>query len=114
RGLTAPSHRSWSASLLRVLLDERERRVGDLAPAAVDRERVTATRDLDELGHARIALLTLVGRLGDRHRDGVILLADDDEQRATIGVLRVDLRLGPRIEVGRCRLEDRLTGAGHR
>ena len=33
-------------------LDERQRRVGDLAPAAVDRQRVAAARDLDDLGDA--------------------------------------------------------------
>ena len=41
-------------------LDEGERGVGDLAPAAVDRQRVAAAGDLDDLGHALVALLLLV------------------------------------------------------
>src|SRR5438445_5972394 len=38
-------------------LNEGERCVGDLSPAAVDCQRVPAAGDLDELGHALIALL---------------------------------------------------------
>ena len=73
-------------------VEERERRVGDLPPAAVDRERVAAVRDLDDLGHALVALLLLERRVRDRPRDGVVLLAGDDQERPALGVLRVDLR----------------------
>jgi hypothetical protein len=41
-------------------LYERERRVGDLAPATVDHQRVAAVRHLDDLGHAVIAPLLVV------------------------------------------------------
>src|SRR5262245_44105228 len=74
-------------------LDELERGVGDLAPAAVDRQRVSAVRDLLDLGHALVALLPLERRVGDRPGDGVVLLAVDDQQRPAVGVLRVRLRL---------------------
>src|SRR6478735_5391749 len=87
-------------------LDEGERGVGDLAPAAVDHERVAAAGHLDELGHALVALLALVGRVGDRAGHGVVLLARDDEERTALRVRAVDLDLGPRIEVGRSRLEE--------
>jgi len=46
-----------------------------LPPAAVDGERVPSAGDLDELGHAYVALLDLVGGLRDRAWDGVIFLA---------------------------------------
>ena len=49
-------------ALLDEALDERERGVGDFAPAAVDRQRVAAARDLDDLGDARVALLLLERR----------------------------------------------------
>src|SRR6266498_4546225 len=55
-------------------LDERQGGVGDLAPAAVDGEGVPAVLDLDDLGHALVVLLLLVGRVGDRPRDGVVPL----------------------------------------
>src|SRR5262249_22252861 len=44
-------------------LDEIERLLGDLPPAGVDRQRVPATRHLDDLGHALIALLLFVSRV---------------------------------------------------
>src|ERR1700761_1173436 len=55
-----------SSSLLRLgeALHERERRRGDFLPAAVDRERVPATGNLDDLGDAIIALLQLEGGVG--------------------------------------------------
>ena len=70
--------------------------------------------DLDDLGHARVALLLLVRGVGDRPRHGVVLLAGDDQQRPAIGILGVHLGLGPRIEVGRGRLEERRAGRRHR
>src|SRR5438034_11468945 len=79
--------------------DERERRVGDLAPAAVDRERVPAVGNLVNLGHAGIVLLLLERGVRDRPRDGVVLFAGEDQQRAALRVLGVDLRLRPGVEV---------------
>jgi len=81
-------------------LDEVERGLGDLLPAVVDGQRVAAVGHLLDLGDARVALLPLVGRVGDRPGNRVVLLPVEDQQRAPIGVLRVDLRLGPGVEVG--------------
>src|ERR1700733_1605236 len=55
-----------SSSLLRLgeALHERERRRGDFVPAAVDRERVPAAGNLDDLGDALVALLQLEGGVG--------------------------------------------------
>src|SRR3954453_10137243 len=64
-------------------LHEVECRLCLLAPAAVDRERVPAVRDPGDLGDGLVVLLALVSGLGDRPRDGVVLLALDDQQRAT-------------------------------
>src|SRR5215216_2719655 len=81
-------------------LDEPERLVGSLTPAAVDDQRVAVAGDLLDLGHARVVLLLLVGGVDDRRRDGVVPLAGDKQQRATVGVLGVDLVLGPGIQIG--------------
>src|SRR5712692_2984001 len=78
-------------------LDEGERGVGDLAPAAVDGERVPAAGDRDELRDRLVPLLAVVGGLRDRRRHGVILVPDDDQQRPPLRVLGVDLRLGPGV-----------------
>ena len=43
--------------------DERERGVGALPPAAVDRQRVPAIGHLDDLGNTRIVLLSRELRL---------------------------------------------------
>src|SRR6478735_7151799 len=37
----------------------------------------------------------------------------DDEQRAALGILRVDFRLRPRIQVRRCRLKERNARTRH-
>src|SRR5437763_15739164 len=66
------SPRSQPASLLDESFDERQRGVGDLAPAAVDRERVATVGDLGDLGGAVVVSLPLVGGVGDRPRDGVV------------------------------------------
>ena len=81
-------------------LDEVERGLRDLLPAVVNGERVAAVGHLLDLGDARVALLPLVGGVGDRPGNRVVLLPVEDQQRAPIGVLRVDLRLGPGVEVG--------------
>src|SRR6266702_6957791 len=73
-----------------------------------------ATGYFTDLSHAGILLLLLVGGMSDRPRYGVVVLAGDDQQWSTLGILRVDLGFGPRVEIGGGRLEDRHTGAGHR
>ncbi len=79
----------------------------------VDRQRVPTPRDLDDLGHAFVALLTLERGLRDRGRHRVVLGARDDQQRPPVRVLALDLRLGPRVQVRGGGLEDRLTGGRH-
>jgi hypothetical protein len=60
---------------------------------------VSPTGDLDDLGHALIALLLLVRGVGDRPRNDVVELSIQDQQRSPFRVLRVDLVFGPRVEV---------------
>src|SRR5258708_37625716 len=95
-------------------LDECQGRVGHLAPARIDDERVPAVGQLDDLGHPRVALLLLVGSFSNRRRDGVILYAFDDQKRAALGVLGVDLGLGPGVEVLSGSLGNSLARAGDR
>src|SRR5256886_16451914 len=104
------SYMSWRLS---EALDEGERRLGHLPPAAVDHERVPAVGYLGDLGHGLVPLLLLVRGVRDRPRDGVVLLAVDDQERPARGVLRVDLRLGPGIQIGGGRLEERRAGRPH-
>src|SRR6266576_6437111 len=104
--------RASCGTLLGGALDERERLVGDLAPAAVDRERMPAVRDRRDLGDTGVASLLLVRRVDDCPRHRMIALAGYEQQRAAFGILAVYLRLGPRIEVGGRGLEKR--GAGGR
>jgi hypothetical protein len=75
---------------------------------------MTAARDQLDLGDARVALLPVVGRIGDGPRHDVIELAVEDEERTPIGVLRVHLVLSPRIHVRAGRLEERLARRSHR
>src|SRR5580704_8723777 len=82
-------------------LDEFERGVGNFSPAAVDRKRVSAIGDLDDLCRAAVSQLALEGRVCDHRRNGVVLLSRNDQQGATFWVPCIDLCLGPRIEVGR-------------
>jgi hypothetical protein len=90
-----------------ILRDERERRVSDLSPAAVDDERVPAVGHFDDLGDSHIALLALERRVRDRPRDRVVFFAGDDQQRSAHRVLGVDFGLRPRVQVGGRGLEER-------
>ena len=101
-------------AFLKLLRDERERGLGHFTPSVVNRQGMPAVGYFADLGHAGILLLLLVGGMGNRPRHGVVVLAGDDQQRSTLGILRVDLGFRPRIEIGGGRLEDRHTGAGHR
>src|SRR6266516_4369809 len=73
-----------------------------------------ATGYFADLSDSWIFLLSLVGGMGNRPWHGVVELARDDQQRSTLGILRVDLGFGPRVEIGAGRLEDWHPGAGHR
>ena len=71
-----------------------------VAPAAVDRQRVTAALDLDDFGHGRrCGCSRLNDALATGVRNRVVLLARHDQHRAAFGVLGVDLVLGPRVQV---------------
>jgi len=98
RGGNAPEAAEGAPGALDEALDEGEGSVGDLAPAAVDGEGVAAVGNLSDLGDALVARLLLVRGVRDRPRDGVVLLAGDDQERSAVGVLAVDLRLGPRVQ----------------
>src|SRR6266699_1229045 len=98
-GMRHPETRVPAWELLRVSLDECEGRVGHLAPAVVDDERVTTIGKLDYLGNALVALLLLESSFGNRAGDGVVLGAFDDQEWSAVGVLGVDFGLGPRVEV---------------
>src|SRR5215208_3125851 len=74
--------------------------LGDLAPAAVDCQRVAAVRDLLDLSHRLVAALALVGGIRDRPWHRVVLLAVDDQKRAAVRVADVELRLAERVQVG--------------
>src|SRR5258707_5168268 len=67
-----------------------------------------------DLRDGGILLLLLVGGMGNRPRHGVVVLTGDDQQRSTLGILRVDLGFRPRVEIGGGWLEERHTGARHR
>jgi hypothetical protein len=69
-------------------LDELERLVASLPPTAVDRQRVSAVRYLNDLSRALVAFLALVGGIRDRPGHGVVLLAGDDQERSSPGAAR--------------------------
>src|SRR6266550_4894090 len=94
--------------------DERERAIGDVAPTAIDRERMSPTGDLQDLRDTLVPLLLLVRGVCDGPRHGVIELPVHDEQRPAVRVLRVDLRLCPWVEVRKRRLKERLAGSRDR
>src|SRR2546421_4148066 len=93
--------------------NERERRVGYFAPAAVDDKRVPPVLHLHNLGHPTVLLLLLERGVRDRPGNRVVFLTGDDQHRATIRVLDVDLGLRPRIEVGGRGLEERYARRRH-
>src|SRR5262249_47083817 len=97
--------------LSREPLDEFEHLLGDFTPAGVDRQRVPAVRHLDDLSHALVPLLLLVGRVRDREGDRMIRVGGHYQHRTPVGIHRVDLCLRPGVDVRGCCLEERLPGA---
>ena len=95
-------------------LHEAERDLGHLPPAVVDGKSVSSARDLGELRDARVGLLDLVGGLGDRAWDRVVVLTRDDQQRSAVGVLVVNLVFSPRVQIRRSRLEQGGSGCRDR
>ena len=68
---------------------------------------------LDDLGHALVALLLLVGGVGDGPRDRVVLLAGDDEQWPAVGLCRRP-SLGPGVQVAVAAWNSGAPGPGRR
>src|SRR6478609_8098446 len=79
--------------------------VGDVPPAVVDGERVTAALELLEVGHRGGVPVLLEGRPGDDIGHGVVGGAGDEQQRAAGLVAGVDRGLRVHDEVGRRGLE---------
>src|SRR4051812_30673562 len=77
-----------------------ERRLRDVLPAAVDRQRVTAALELAQLGDGRRVAVLLERRARHDVGHGVVGGAGDQQQRAPVGVLGVDGGLGVHDEVG--------------
>ena len=94
--------------------DEGESGVGDFAPAVVDGERVAATGDLDDLGDALVALLLLVEAFAIAQGTVWSFSPEMISSGPRSGFLVVDLRLGPRVEVGGRGLEERRARGRHR
>src|SRR5260370_25575892 len=66
------------------------------------------------LGDGGSVLVQLVSRRDDRQRDRMVLLARNEQEWATLGVLGVDLVFRPGVEVGGRSLEDWRAGTGDR
>src|SRR5271165_6677348 len=74
RGLTSPLLPSWE-----VLCDEREGDFRYLLPTMVNRQGMAAILNLLDLRDRRILELLLVGGVGYRPRDGMVLRTANDE-----------------------------------
>src|SRR6266567_8206381 len=90
----------------KLLRDECQRDFGHSAPSVVDGQGMPAIRDFADLGHAGILLLLLVGGMSNGPRHRVVILAGDNQQRPTLGILCVDLGFRPWVQVSRGCLED--------
>ena len=73
---------------------------------------MAAVGHLDDLGDPWVVDLLPVGGLCNRGWNGVVLLAGNDQQWTPVRVIGINLGLGPRVQVGRGRLEQRLTRGG--
>jgi hypothetical protein len=73
--------------------------MGDLVPAVVDGQRVSSVGALHELGDTWVLEVLLVRRVGDRVRDGVVLLARNDEDGSTVLRLEGLLGLAERVQL---------------
>src|SRR3954454_14408022 len=67
-----------------LLLEPDETGVGDLGPAGVDGQRVTAVLELHEVGHGDPIAVQAVGRLRDRLRDGAVPADHRQQERTTV------------------------------
>ena len=94
-------HSPWS-------VEPGQARVGDLAPAVVDGQRVGAVGELEDVGGGLAVAVLLERRLGDRLGDGVVLAAHDQQQRPAALVVGGDLGRRVRVEVRGRGLEQRL------
>src|SRR5215472_6483095 len=70
-------------------LGELESFLGDLTPARVDCKRVPTARHLDDFGHALVALLLFVGRVGNRPGNRMIRVGRDDQHWTRSGFVEL-------------------------
>jgi len=80
----------WADFLQAVFVEPVQAHAGDVAPAVVDGRRVPAVGELDQVvDRVRVAVLLERG-FGDGFRDGMVLAAHDEQQRAPVVDGRVD------------------------
>ena len=92
-------------ALIVPLLQPVDRVLGDLAPAAVDGERVAAIGELDKVRDSWGLVVELPRACRDGPRDRVVLAACGQQQRPAGLVVDVDLRRRLRREVRQGGLE---------
>src|SRR5216683_4472455 len=97
-----------------LLCDEGEGNLSHITPPMVNDQGMSSIGDCAELGDRGIVLLQLVSSRDDRQRDRMVLLARNEQEWATLGVLGVDLVFRPGIEVGGSSLENWRAGTGDR
>src|SRR5260370_17955623 len=68
---------------------------------------MSPTLDFADLRHGRVLLLELVGGMGNRPGNGVVLLSREKQQRSALGLLGVHLGFRPGIEIGGGSLKER-------
>src|SRR5260370_1271625 len=75
---------------------------------------MSTTLDFADLRHGRVLLLELVGGMGNRPGNGVVLLSREKQQRSALGLLGVHLGFRPGIEIGGGSLKERHARTRHR
>src|SRR5258705_9616071 len=86
--------------LLEESFDEGECGVGDVGPAVVEDQGVSAALDFDVFGGFGILELLFVAAVGECPGGGGVLGARDDQQWPPVGVLDVDAGVPAKHEVG--------------
>src|SRR5258708_36523492 len=74
---------------------------------------MSTSLDFADLRHGRVLLLELVGGMGNRPGNGVVLLSREKQQRSALGLLGVHLGFRPGIEIGGGRLKERHARTAH-
>src|SRR3954454_18411575 len=92
-----PFGRAW---LLEGSFDEGECGVGDVGPAVIEDQGVSAAFDFDVFGGFGVLELFLVAAVGECPGGGGVVGARDDQQWSPVGVLDVDAGVSTEHEVG--------------